>query len=182
VAQADDDALMALVQRREQTAFERLVARHLDSVHRYLTRMTYSSFEADDLSQETFLRVWQRAGSYRPGRVRLTTWLHTIAHNLAVDGLRRRRPATDTAIEAADDDAAGPEARLLAAETGRLLDGALTALPANQRAAVLLCQVQGFSNREAAAIVGVSVRSLESLLARARRSLRQALLATEGDI
>lgn len=172
---------MALVQRRDQDAFRQLVARHLDSVHRYLMRMTYSSFDADDLSQETFLRLWQRAGSYRPGRVRLTTWLHTIAHNLAVDALRRRRPEMDERLDPGPDDAPGPEARLLAAESGRMLNAALAALPANQRAAVLLCQVQGFSNRDAAAIVGVSVRSLESLLARARRTLRHALLADGED-
>lgn len=168
---------MALVQEQDQAAFRRLVDRHLDSVHRYLTRMTGSTFDADELSQETFLRVWQRAATYRPGKVRLTTWLHRIAHNAAVDASRRQRPEpVDTVAERADD-APGPEARLLAAEAGRTLDDALTTLPANQRAAVLLCQVQGFSNRDAAAIVGVTVRGLESLLARARRTLRVALLA-----
>lgn len=172
---------MALVQRRDQVAFRRLVGRHLDSVHRYLTRMTRSTFDADELSQEAFLKLWQRAGSYRPGRVRFTTWLHTIAHNLAVDALRRNNPQTGHAEAVAVDEAPGPEAHALAAESAQLLERALGALPPNQRAAVLLCQVQGFSNRDAAAIVGVSVHSLESLLARGRRTLRLAMLAADGD-
>ncbi|HEX7037661.1 MAG TPA: sigma-70 family RNA polymerase sigma factor [Pseudomonadales bacterium] len=175
MADADDDELMARVQRRDQAAFGRLVDRHLDGVHRYLVRLTASMADADELAQETFLRLWERADSYRPGRVQLSTWLHRIAHNLAVDELRRRRPQTDeTELQAAPDEA-NPEHQAAARETGRRLDRALARLPETQRAALLLCQVQGFSNRDAAEIIGVSVRGLESLIARARRSLRDAL-------
>lgn len=170
---------MAGVQRGDQAAFSRLVGRHLSTVHRYLRRLTGSAADADELSQETFLRIWQRSATYRPGTVRLTTWMHRIAHNLAVDDMRRQRPEPTAAGEEPGDDAANPEAQALSAEALRHLHTMLNALPANQRAALLLCQVQGFSNREAAGIVGVSTRSLESLLARARRSLRLAL--SEGD-
>lgn len=174
---------MALVHERDQAAFGRLVSRHLTSVHRYLTRLTHSAADADELCQETFLRLWERAGSYRPGTVKLTTWLHRVAHNLAVDELRRRRPereqpepARPEADGEAADATADPETLAASRETGERLQEAIGALPSNQRAALLLCQVQGFSNRDAAAVLGVSVRSLESLVARARRSLREALL------
>jgi RNA polymerase sigma-70 factor (ECF subfamily) len=178
VAEADDDELMALVQRRDQAAFGRLISRHLTSVHRYLRRLTGSASDADELSQETFLRLWQRAGSYRPGTVKLTTWLHRIAHNLAIDELRRRRPETREVDEPVADESAGPEDLAASSETGRHLHAAISALPANQRSALLLCQVQGFSNRDAAAILGITVRGLESLVARARRTLRAVLLET----
>lgn len=179
MAQADDDELVALVQQHDQAAFEHLVNRHLASVHRYLVRLTGSGADADELSQETFLRLWERAGSYRPGTVKLGTWLHRIAHNLAVDELRRRRPAGgEDEAETAADGAAGPESLATSRETGERLQAAIGTLPASQRAALLLCQVQGFSNRDAAAILGVTVRSLESLVARARRTLRGALLET----
>lgn len=177
---------MAQVQQRDQAAFDRLVGRHLPSVHRYLTRMTGSPADADELAQETFLRVWQRAGSYRPGKVRLTTWLHRVAHNLAVDRLRRRRHDVDgpdhDSHEEPDDPGSDPQALAERADTRRLLHTAMSRLPATQRAALLLCQVQGFSNREAASILAVTVRGLESLIARGRRSLRQALLQAEGDV
>ncbi len=184
-----DDELMHRVQGRDQAAFGRLLARHLSSIHRYLMRLTDSRADADELSQETFLRLWQRAGRYRPGTVKLTTWLHRIAHNLAVDELRRRhtRPGASpgpsgesddgsTVADTAADRVTDPEALALSREAGQRLHAAIGALPANQRAALLLCQVQGFSNREAAAILGVSVRSLESLVARARRSLRHTVI------
>lgn len=186
--------LMARVQVRDEAAFGRLVDRHVDSLHRYLTRLTRSPADADELAQETFLRLWQQAGSYRPGTVRLTTWLHRIAHNAAVDRLRRRRgearaapgavPGHSTGNPCATAGPAGeptldtrdPESLAAAAETGRLLERAIAALPPSQRAALLLCQVQGFSNREAAQILGQSARGVESLIARARRSLRTALM------
>jgi RNA polymerase sigma-70 factor (ECF subfamily) len=181
VAEPDDDALVARVAAGDQAAFARLVERHLGSVHRYLGRLTGSAADAEELTQETFLRLWQRAGSYRPGTARLSTWLHRVAHNLAVDALRRNR---EVAIEAEPGDppaeaGADPATRLSAWQTGQQLDRALRSLPTTQRAALLLCRVQGLGNREAAAVLGVSVRALESLLARARRRLRQALQDAE---
>lgn len=166
---------MMLVQQRDQAAFGRLLSSHLQSVHRYLTRLTGSSADADELAQETFLKVWQRASTYRRGTVRFTTWLHRIGHNLAVDQLRRRRAESPEAPEVRADEAANPESLALAGEAAMRLDAAISRLPATQRAALLLCQVQGFSTREAATIMHVSARSLESLVARARRSLRAAI-------
>jgi RNA polymerase sigma-70 factor, ECF subfamily len=175
---------MALLVQRDDAAFAELVRRHVDAVHRYLVRLTGSPDDADDLAQETFLRVWQRAGSYRPGTVRLSTWLHRIAHNLAVDAARRIRPARLDEVDAAPDviDELTDPARTAASDQlSRRLDLAIARLPASQRAALLLCQVQGFANRDAAAIMGVSVRGVESLLARARRTLREALASTFPD-
>jgi RNA polymerase sigma-70 factor (ECF subfamily) len=174
---------MAQVRQHDEAAFAELVRRHLDPLHRYLFRLTGSADDAEDLAQETFLRVWQRAASYRPGVVRLTTWLHRIAHNLAVDSLRRARPEPladdDDGMPVPADDGADPARAAASAEFERRLNHAIGILPANQRAALLLCQVQGFANRDAAAIMGVSVRGLESLLARARRSLRVAMAARD---
>lgn len=171
---------MAGVRRRDQAAFSRLVSRHLTRVHRYLLRLTGSRADADELSQETFLRLWQRADSYRPGKVKLSTWLHRVAHNLAVDELRRRRPeAGGSEDEPVADERSDPERLMESREAGAWLETAIGALPASQRAALLLCQVQGFSNREAAGILGVSVRGLESLVARARRTLRETMLDLE---
>jgi RNA polymerase sigma-70 factor, ECF subfamily len=180
LAAADDDALMALVRARHEDAFATLVDRHLDAVHRYLIRLTGSPDDADELAQETFLRLWQKADAYRPGTVRLTTWLHRIAHNIAVDSLRRARPEPLEDSSRIVDDCADPARAAASTELQQLLDRAIAALPPAQRAALLLCQVQGFANRDAAAIMGVSVRSLESLLARARRTLRQRIEASES--
>ena len=174
-----DDFLMQRIRARDQAAYRELLRRHLDPVHAYLARMTRSRSDAEDLTQETFLRVWQKASAYKPGRVRPTTWIHRIAHNLCVDAFRRRRgpdskPVGDP-VEEVEDRAADPYLQLAAHRTQERLESALAALPDNQKAAIVLCQIQDFSNGEAADILGVNVRALESLLARARKTLRTTL-------
>jgi RNA polymerase sigma-70 factor (ECF subfamily) len=170
-----DAALMAAIAEGDHDAFDVLVRRHLDSIHGYLYRLTGSPTDAEDLAQDTFIRVWQKAGSYQPGRAKLTTWLHTIAHRRTMDVFRKRRelPFPD-GLELPDPEA-DPSADYEAGENRLRLAKALSALPEGQRAAILLCQMQGFSNAQAAEILGLQVRALESLLARARRALRERL-------
>lgn len=176
-AELSDDQLMARVTRRDQEAFACLLDRHLNAVHGYLYRLTGSRADADDLSQDTFLRVWRKAGTFKPGRVKLTTWLHRIAHNLCVDEFRKRR--NDSHIETNPDelcaDGAAQITQLEVRENVERLHIVLQGLPENQRCALVLCQIQGFSNLEAAKILGINVRALESLLARARRRLKAEL-------
>lgn len=126
------------------------------------------------------MRIWQRAGRYTPGKVRASTWIHKVAHNLCIDAFRKRQELTGEELERADD-TADPLLLVSAQERTRRLEGAIATLPDNQRSAVLLCQIQGFSNAQAAEIMGVKVRALESLLARARRKLRRTLFSTEED-
>ncbi len=160
-------------------AFECLLARHLDSIHHYLVRLTGVPADAEDLAQETFLRLWLKAGSFRPGRVRVATWLHRIAHNAAVDLLRKPgRDGQTLDFEPVAQDP-GPETLQHWAQEQKRLAQALNALSANQRSAVLLRHQQGLSNPDVAEVLGVSVRAVESLLSRARRQLK-SMLAEPG--
>lgn len=165
---------MAQVVQGDRDAFASLVRRHLDAIHAFNCRLTGNAEDAADLAQETFLRVWHRARTWQPGRVKFATWLHRIARNLCIDALRRRREteALDLATLAGGDapDAA-PEAERLQAALRR----ALAALPERQRTALMLCHHQGMSNRQAAEVLELGVDALESLLARARRALRVLL-------
>ena len=166
-----DEALMARIAAGDEQAFEGLLGRHLDRIHHYLRRLTGRQADCDDLAQETFIRVWLKARSFRPGRVRVTTWLHRIAHNVAVDHLRKvGRAAWIEATEPLRDEA-GPDALWQQAEERQRLHGALGALPERQRSAILLRHQQGLSNPDVAAVLGVSVRAVESLLSRGRRRL-----------
>ncbi len=166
---------MRLVQTGDQQAYTRLLDRHLDRVHAYIFRMTNNRADAEDIAQETFLRVWRRARTFQPGRVRFTTWLHRIAHNLCVDAFRKRRDTVDTKIDAMADGAPTADELSAAEERRRAVHAGIAALPERQRSALVLCQLQGRSNREAAEIIGVSVHALESLIARARRTLKTRL-------
>ena len=166
---------MARVKVQDREAFAVLVERHLDGIHAFNYRLTRNADDAAELAQETFLRVWSRAATWKPNRVKFTTWLHRIAHNLCIDHHRRRRDVEDVDVDTLD--GAGPAAEQAPANERlrQALDRALADLPERQRTALLLCHRQNMSNREAAEVLSVSVDALESLLARARRSLRTAL-------
>lgn len=159
---------MVALQAGDEQAFDRLLDRHLDPIHRYLLRQIGNAADADELSQETFLRLWTEAERFNPAKARFTTWLHRIAHNLMIDRLRRQRPE-----DPVDEQAIEPPVDAAADAQWRWLNQAMARLPDNQRAAVALVYLQGFSNKEAAVIMDIGVRALESLLARGKRSLTQ---------
>ena len=138
-------------------------------------RMLNDAMEAEDVTQELFLRAWKQAPSWQPGAARFDTWLHRVAVNLCYDRLRRRRETAMAEPPEQVDLGPAPDRGLQARDTGRRVETALAALPERQREAVVLCHYQELSNIEAAALMGVSIEALESLLSRARRGLRAAL-------
>ncbi|EED31626.1 RNA polymerase sigma-70 factor [gamma proteobacterium NOR5-3] len=172
--------LVGRVARGDRAAFALLVEQHQRPLSSYARRMLSDVSAADDIVQETFLRLWTRAASFNSAAARLTTWLHNIAHNLCVDSFRR-----NARMEFTDDEARlesvsnGPDGDIEAMESAWRVRRALQALPERQRSALLLCHYQGLSNRDAAKIVEVSVDALESLLARARRRLKEELLSND---
>jgi RNA polymerase sigma-70 factor (ECF subfamily) len=135
--------------------------------------------EAEDVAQEVFVRIWKQATRWREGEAKFDTWIHRVALNLCYDRLRGRRedPRDDMPDEV--DPVAPPDARLEARARDERVREALAALPARQREALVLSYYQEMSNTDAAALMGVTVDALESLLARARRNLR-AQLADSG--
>ena len=180
MSEADsDEALMELVKTRDQAAYAQLVDRYMGPIHTYIYRMCRNHSDADELTQETFLRLWSRATTWKPGQVQLTTWLHRVAHNACVDAFRRRHPEINTDIDpdtiATSDDAPN-EGRRLA------VHNSIANLPERQRTALVLCQLHGWSNKDAAEVLSVSVDALESLLARARRTLKRQLAVYQNEI
>ena len=105
----------------------------------------------------------------------MSTWLHRIAHNLCIDYLRKDKSSVNSELsedlESSDRPAQAPERE----ERLEALREALSTLPERQRSAIILSHYQGFSNREIAEVMGITVDALESILARARRGLRAQL-------
>jgi RNA polymerase sigma-70 factor (ECF subfamily) len=170
-----DDELILRVARGDAQAVRDLVAAKLPRVVNLARRMLSDPVEAEDVAQETFLRAWKAAQTWRPGKARFDTWLHRVALNLCYDRLRLRRRAGGEPLDQADE-GPGPERGLHAADVGRRVERALRALPARQREAITLVHYQELSAADASALMGVSIEALESLLSRGRRALRAALL------
>lgn len=170
-----DEELLARVAAGDSAAVRALVARKLPRLLSLASRMLSDAPEAEDVAQEAFLRIWKQAPKWRPGGARFDTWLHRVALNLCYDRLRRRRERTYADLPDQRDEGPGPERGLEALDTGRRVGVALKALPDRQREAIVLCHYQELGNIEAAAVMGVSVEALESLLGRGRRTLRAAL-------
>lgn len=172
----EEAALMRKVASGDRVAFSVLVQAHQGALGAYAQRMMSDRDGANDIVQETFLRLWTRAASYKSESSRVTTWLHNIAHNLCIDGFRKNARIAPINV---DDDAQtterGPAELRDAQARSHDVRAALAALPERQRSALLMCHYQGLSNRDAAQILEVSVDALESLLARARRRLKQEL-------
>lgn len=172
-AALDDAALMERIAGGDPGAYRELVQRHLRGVHVFVYRMLGNRAEAEEVCQETFLRLWKQASTYVP-RAKPSTWLYRIAHNLAIDQLRRRRRDVGEGIDELP--ASGrPSLHLHDKQVAEAVQRALEALPERQRAAISLVFYQGLSNAEAAEVLGVNVRALESLLARGRGQLRERL-------
>ena len=170
-----DGELLAGVARGEPAAVRILLARKLPRILALARRMLLDPAEAEDVAQEVFLRTWRQAPRWRAGEARLDTWMHKVAMNLCYDRLRRRRETPMADPPETADPGPGPERGLQAAEVGAQVARAMAGLPHRQREAIVLCHYQELGNIEAAVVMGVSVEALESLLGRARRSLRAAL-------
>jgi RNA polymerase sigma-70 factor, ECF subfamily len=175
-----DDELVRRAGQGDPAAVQALVARKLRRVLALAERMLGDPAEAEDVAQETFIRVWRNAARWRPGAAKFDTWLHRVTLNLCYDRLRRRREWPTADPPDAPDPGPAPDRGLLALDVGRRVREALQALPQRQREAIVLCHYQELGNIEAAGLMGVSIEALESLLSRGRRTLKAALADLAG--
>ena len=174
-----DEMLMAAIATGDRLAFARLVERHLARTVGLGTRLMGSRADGEEIAQEAFARVWSHAARWRPmgsgGNARFTTWLYRIVVNLAID--RKRRPVhapMDDVVEPIDE-ADDSFRQIHRRQVSNAVTEAMMQLPERQKVALSLCFFEGMSNIEAGKIMALSVGAVESLLVRARRSLRQEL-------
>jgi len=170
-----DENLLERIGRGDMAAVSILVSRKLPKLLSLARRMLNDTAEAEDVAQETLMRTWKQAKVWVPGRARIDTWMHRVALNLCYDRLRRRWDSVSTDDVEIVDCAVSAPARIEAQQTAKQVQAAINALPDRQREAIVLTYYQDLSNQEAASVMDVSVEALESLLARARRSLRATM-------
>jgi RNA polymerase sigma-70 factor (ECF subfamily) len=171
----DETELLARVAAGEAQAFRGLVDRHLPTVLAIARRMLRDDAEAEDVAQEALLRLWRNAAALELGAGGVRPWLRRVASNLCIDRVRARR--NTTAVDQVPEQAepAGQVRHLAERELGARVDAALKALPERQRLAITLFHYEGMSQIEVGSVLGISDEAVESLLARARRTLKAAL-------
>jgi len=184
----EDIKLMLEFKAGGRQAFDRLVDKYQKPIINFVYRFTGSRADAEDLAQETFIKVYNAAANYVPS-AKFTTWLYRIASNISIDYLRKRKtsgnPASlDEQLEtedgkvqqrAADEKIRPVDSAMESEETEKQVQAALQSLPENQRAAIILKIYEDRPYSEIAAMIGVSISSVESLLFRARQELKKKL-------
>jgi RNA polymerase sigma-70 factor (ECF subfamily) len=186
-----DEELMLAICKGDQSAYQAVVKEHLKPISHYAYRLLGNQKDTEDITQETFLKLWINAATWQPEKSKLTTWLHRITHNLCVDYLRKHSRVqtqdnfeehlVDSSEETNDRNVDFTQRDLCRdSEKIRILDSALNQLPESQRSAIMLCTVQNFSNKEAAVIMDISVKALESIIARGKRTLK-SIIRTMAD-
>jgi RNA polymerase sigma-70 factor (ECF subfamily) len=187
---ADTDAMdwadMERLQAGHDAALNDLMARHATPVFHFLCRMTGNEDDANDLAQETFVRVFRSRATFRPGQ-KFSTWLFAIAANLARNHFRwrSRHPAVSLDAESTECEppllnslpanSPAPNEQTLASERAAAVRAAVRQLPEDLRAAIVLCEWEERSVAEAAAILDATPKAVESRLYRARQALRERL-------
>jgi RNA polymerase sigma-70 factor (ECF subfamily) len=181
-----DQADMARLAAGHDAALNDLMERHAGTLFGFLCRFVRDEDAANDLAQETFVRVYQHRGDFKPGQ-RFSTWLFTIGGNLARNHLRARSRRPEVPLETSDDDdrpsvadtlpAAGntPDEHAQRAEKQAAVRDAVAQLPDDLREAIVLCELEDRSVAEAAGILATTVKAVESRLYRARQQLRTSL-------
>jgi len=191
-----DKSLIDAHRQGDKTAFGELVRRYGDSVLGYLTRMSGSRERAEDLFQETFKRVHEKAHTLRGNHFK--PWLFTIATNVAIDGMRRRRRlqvvSLNQKLDCADgrceelgavavaDNRCEPSQEAIRAEQKEQVRQAIELLPANQRATLVLAYYQQLKYQEVAEVMGCSIGTVKAQMYRALKTLAQRLPDVSGEM
>jgi RNA polymerase sigma-70 factor (ECF subfamily) len=159
-------------------AYERVVREHKDRAYSYAARMLRRPAEAQDVTQEALVRLWQHRRQVDDRTARF--WLRRTVHNLCIDRIRRRRssPVVETELKEtiSPDHRQGPERLAESAELGRLIENALAELPVRDRSVLILREVEGLPYAEIARMLDVPLGTLKARLHRAREQLRAKLV------
>jgi len=178
----DDEDLLNRLAANDEQAFRQLVERHIDRAFGIALRLLGSRADAEDVVQDTMLKVWTHRGRWEHGRAKFSTWLYRVVTNRCID--LHRRPRTDNVDAVPEPMDAQPDAvsTMQRNEVTAMLESAMQRLPEQQRVAVILSYHENMSNGEIAEVMSTTVAAVESLLKRGRQQLREMLRRFEPDI
>jgi RNA polymerase sigma-70 factor (ECF subfamily) len=169
-----DDELVRQVQRGDRAAFDELYARNVDRIHAVCLRMCGSRTMAEQLTQDSFVRAWQKLGSFR-GDSAFSSWLHRLTVNVVLENGRREQRRSAYFLEVEDGRKREAAAPAVTPDERFDLERAIAALPRGARAVLVLYDIEGYPQEEIAAMLGIAIGTVKAQLHRARRLLREAL-------
>ena len=178
----EDSELLDKLATGDEAAFRMLVERHIDRAYAIALRIVGNAADAEDVVQDTMLKIWSHRGRWQHGRAKFSTWLYRVISNRCID--LRRKPRTEN-VETVPEVADGqPDAADIIErnELNSMLEIAMQRLPEQQRIAVIFSYHESMSNGEIAQVMDTTVAAVESLLKRGRQQLRQLLRKHERDI
>lgn len=167
-----DDELMARVAMRDGEAFRALADRHGHGPFRIACRMLADPTEAEDIAQEALVRLWDHAAKWKPGGPGAGAWLSRVSVNLCLDRLRKRKFSSDEEVPEREDEGPSADERIESDETREAVVDCISQLSDRQRAAIVLTYYEELPNKDAAEMLDMRLKAFESLLFRARSSLR----------
>ena len=179
-----DEELLARIAAGSQAALSALMARHGRGLRPFAARYLGHAADAEDVVQEVFVTVWKQAARFDPGRARASTWLYRITANRCIDQRRRRALRNFFGLDDIAQEPAAPEANAETATAAKqelaIVRDGLSRLPERQRMALLLRAVGELDIGAIAEVMGASAGSVEQLLVRGRRALRDHLADAAG--
>jgi RNA polymerase sigma-70 factor, ECF subfamily len=176
-----DADLLAAATRRDAVAFGKLVSKYHCLVYRIVWRITNGNAESEDIAQEAFLKLWNNPGQLREAGA-LKGWLARVAHNLAMDWFRKGKSTADIEQFEIEDQRPNAEDSINKNWVTDRINVAVSKLPERQKQVITLVHFEQFSQSDAARVMELSLDALESLLARARRALKDNLAEDRQDL
>ena len=170
-----DAELLARFSKGDRAAALALTSRLAPVVFAQAFRMLGDRAEAEDVTQESLLRLWKAAPGWDATRAKITTWLYRVTSNLCIDCLRKSNRNSGDEVPEVADETPGIDLKLQATARAQALQHALQTLPDRQRQAMILRHIEDLSNPEISDIMEISVEAVESLVSRGRRALASTL-------
>lgn len=176
----DDETLLEHIQKGSHHAFAMLVERHSGKFYGLAYRYMAQREAAEDIVQAAFLKLWERPHLWKAeSGARFTTWFYRLIVNACLDAKKKKVPLPLSEDIEIGDDACSQEEALAIRQQQQQVEAAIQALSERQKTALNLCFYEGLSNKEAAQILQLSVKAVESLLTRAKVGLKQKLMQTD---
>jgi len=176
ISQLDDASLIHQIEEGKHEAFIELVNRHSKRFYSTAYWLLFSKNDAEDVVQQAFLKLWERRLFWNPNKgAKFTTWFYRVVVNLCLDHNRKKRPIPLRENMEYVDKQDSQETWLDEKRKQALLDRFIQELPERQQIALTLCFYEGLSNQEAAEIIGIKLKALQSLIMRAKTTLKEKL-------